>query len=351
MGLDHKALKTIYVEGILPLLVYGAPVWINVMGKESYKSKLIRVQRLINIKTAKAYRTVSHEALCTFTGMTPIEIKIEEVAQIYYATRGNTKDKTHFERGTGVRKWQHPADVIIRVLKEEEEKSPIQIFTNGSRSGRGVCSGVAIYRWGESINTIQCRLNKKCTNNQAERFAVLTALEHVEKIQTTDKIVTIYTDIQRTLDKLQNSNIHTYIVEEIRRKITEMKESEWKITLCWVKAHAGVMGNELADTSAKRAATNKNIPESYNRIPKSVVMKDLEEEIVKKWQRKWTQTTKGRITKEYFPDVSERLKMKLQQTQNFTAIVSGHGKTRDYLHRFKIIEESTCPCGKRGPDS
>ena len=79
---------------------------------------------------------------------------------------------------------------------------------------------------------------------------------------------------------------------------------------------------------------------------KSVVMKDLEEESVKKWQRNSTQTTKGRTTKEYFPDVAESLKMKLQLTQNFTAIVSGHGKSRDCLHRFNIIEEPTCPCGK-----
>jgi len=125
-----------------------------------------------------------------------------------------------------------------------------------------------------------------------------------------------------------------------------MQESEWKITLCWFKAHAGNRGNELADSLAKRAAANKNIPESYKKIPKSVVMKDLEEESAKKWQRKWSQTTKGRNTKEYFPDVAESLKMKLQLTQNFTSIVSGHGKTRDYLHRFKIIEEPTCPCGK-----
>jgi len=75
-------------------------------------------------------------------------------------------------------------------------------------------------------------------------------------------------------------------------------------------------------------------------------MKNLEEESVKKWQRKWTQTTKGRTKKEYFPDVAERLKMELQLTQNFTATVSGHGKTREYLHRFKITDEPTCPCGK-----
>jgi len=71
-------------------------------------------------------------------------------------------------------------------------------------------------------------------------------------------------------------------------------------------------------------------------MTKSVVMKDLEEESVKKWQGKWTQTTTGRTTKEYFPYVSERLKMKLQLTQKIIVIVSGHGKTRDYLHIFKI---------------
>jgi hypothetical protein len=31
---------------------------------------------------------------------------------------------------------------------------------------------------------------------------------------------------------------------------------------------------------------------------------------------------------------------------NFTALVTGHGKTRAYLHRFKLIESPTCPCGK-----
>ena len=73
--------------------------------------------------------------------------------------------------------------------------------------------------------------------------------------------------------------------------------------------------------------------------------RELEEESVGKWQRNWTQTTKGSITKEYFPNVEERLKIKINLTQNLTAIVTGHGKTRAYLHRFKIIQEQTCRCG------
>jgi len=54
--------------------------------------------------------------------------------------------------------------------------------------------------------------------------------------------------------------------------------------------------------------------ESYKRVPKSVVVRELEEESIRKWQREWTQTTKGRMTKDSFPDVAERLKMKINLT-------------------------------------
>jgi hypothetical protein len=35
--------------------------------------------------------------------------------------------------------------------------------------------------------------------------------------------------------------------------------------------------------------------------------------------------------------------MKITFTPNFTAMVTAHGKTRSYLHRFKIIESPVCP--------
>jgi len=54
------------------------------------------------------------------------------------------------------------------------------------------------------------------------------------------------------------------------------------------------------------------------------------EESVKKWQRNWTQTTKGIITKEHFPNVEDRLKMEKNLTQKLSAILTGHGKTKAY---------------------
>ena len=82
-GLKHEALKTIYKGAILPLLLFGAAVWTEAMKYAYNRLKYIRVQRLMNIRVAKALRTTSSEALCVVTGMTPIIIKTEEADKQY----------------------------------------------------------------------------------------------------------------------------------------------------------------------------------------------------------------------------------------------------------------------------
>ena len=90
-GLNHNALKTIYLGGILPILLYGATVCVKAITLNSYRDKNIRVQRIINIQITKAYRTLSNEALWVLTGLTPIAIKIEEMAKLYEFTKGISK--------------------------------------------------------------------------------------------------------------------------------------------------------------------------------------------------------------------------------------------------------------------
>jgi hypothetical protein len=82
-------------------------------------------------------------------------------------------------------------------------------------------------------------------------------------------------------------------------------------------------------------------------VPKSVVESELEAKSVEKWQREWDQTTKGQITKDYFPTVAGRLNMKINITQNLTTMVTGHRNIKTYLYRFKIVDTPTCPCGKK----
>jgi hypothetical protein len=46
----------------------------------------------------------------------------------------------------------------------------------------------------------------------------------------------------------------------------------------------------------------------------------------------------------FFPKVRDRIKLNINVNPNFTAMVTGHVKTRAYLHRFKLVESATCTC-------
>jgi len=76
-GLAYNSLKTVYEGAVVPLMNYGAPVWVGAITKNIYLQKLQSAQRLINIKIAKVYRTISFEASCVIAGVLPIGLVIE----------------------------------------------------------------------------------------------------------------------------------------------------------------------------------------------------------------------------------------------------------------------------------
>ena len=92
-GLKHDALKTIYKGVILPLMLYEAPVWIDAIKYEHNRQKYIRAQRLINLRMAKAYRTISSKALSTLTGTTPKIIRTE--VAVKQSTLGKLEEAKH----------------------------------------------------------------------------------------------------------------------------------------------------------------------------------------------------------------------------------------------------------------
>jgi hypothetical protein len=177
-------------------------------------------------------------------------------------------------------------------------------------------------------------------------MAILKSLLHMTKEHSPNKTVTIYTDIQTTLNSLTNLKIHTSLIDKIRRQVYRLEQTAWTIRFSWVRAHVAIQGNELADTLAKEATTDQDIPICYDKIPKSVFKGELERISVEKWQKTWNETTKGSINKAFFPRVEERLSMKLYTNQALTTILTGHGNIKAYLYRFNIIDSPTCPCGK-----
>jgi hypothetical protein len=113
-----------------------------------------------------------------------------------------------------------------------------------------------------------------------------------------------------------------------------------------VRAHSGIEGNELADKLAKEASEDDKLHIAYNRISTMTVATELKRDGLRKWQIEWERTDKRALCKSLFPMVEQRLELKIPITQELTAMVTGHGKTKAYLHRFKLIDDPMCPCNE-----
>ena len=124
-----------------------------------------------------------------------------------------------------------------------------------------------------------------------------------------------------------------------------MNRTSREVTLCWVKAHVWTLGHELANTLAKKAAANESLTEDYNRIPKSVVTRVCRRRNREEMAKKLDKTHQRKHNERIFPKRRRKFKNENKNHTKFTAIVTGHGKTKAHLHHFKIIEEPTCPCG------
>jgi hypothetical protein len=126
---------------------------------------------------------------------------------------------------------------------------------------------------------------------------------------------------------LKNANNHSHLIEEIKIFST-LDRANWIIGISWVKTLVRIYGNELADQLAKAATRNSDIAVSFNSIPTSTLYSELKEAVIQKWRTDWDKCTKAAITKEFFPNKRYRLKINISINPNFTAMVTGHGRTR-----------------------
>jgi len=172
----------------------------------------------------------------------------------------------------------------------------------------------------------------------------LEITNNIEIADNAPRTIGVYNDSRITIDSLKDASNHNYLIEEVRKQLAILRRTNWTIEFSWIKSHVDNPGNELADRLAKDAASNKNTPVVFDRIPKTTLYKELEDETIQKWQEQWDWCNKAAITKQFFPNVGDRIHRTININPNFTALVSGQGKTQSYLHRFNISQTATCPC-------
>ena len=177
----------------------------------------------MNLLIAKAYRTTSSEALCILAGTTPIIIKAEEAAK-RYVWKGHRANIQKIDREVELNQWSHPADFVNITETNGCDDQTIRIYTDGSKGERGV----VIFIRNELIACHKFKLNHRCSNNQAEQLAIVKVLDLINYLEIADNnpcTIGVYTDSRITIDSLRNASSHNYLIEEIRKKLTNLRSN------------------------------------------------------------------------------------------------------------------------------
>ncbi|XP_062531476.1 uncharacterized protein LOC134201168, partial [Bombyx mori] len=354
-GLHPEVIKLIYTATIEPIVLYAASVWVSAVAKLGVIKQLAAVQRGIAQKVCKAYRTVSLNSALILAGMLPLDLRVREAASLYEAKKGQLLPglaDAEIEQMTPFAEMPHPverADLQIVCLEDQEQVDGNSdydecIFTDGSKIGGKVGAALSIWKGDTETKTRKLALSNYCTVYQAELLALCVATTEVRKSKS--KSFGVYSDSMSALQTITNYDSPHPLAVEARQNIKASLLQGKAVTLHWIKAHAGLKGNERADGLAKEAAENSRKRPDYDRCPISFVKRSLRMTTLEEWNRRYTTGETASVTKLFFPDalVAYRIVRKIQPSNILTQIMTGHGGFSEYLCRFKCKESPSCIC-------
>jgi ribonuclease HI len=87
---------------------------------------------------------------------------------------------------------------------------------------------VEIFSGNELVNKLKYKLHYRCSNNQAGQLAIakaLKALETTDVEENSPRTVAIITDSRISLESIKNVNNHSYLIEEIRERLSKLERS------------------------------------------------------------------------------------------------------------------------------
>ncbi|XP_075972454.1 uncharacterized protein LOC142974177 [Anticarsia gemmatalis] len=356
-GTHPENTRTIYHHVIEPIITYAAGIWGGVVTKKSARKELASLQRGFALKAIRAFRTVSTNAALALAQFMPLDLRILEVHHVEQTRLTNTthllpKD-VKLERPTPVRELLHPA---LRVTKSDmdhqEADETHSIYTDGSKQETGAVGAAFVcFDPGDTEQptiTKKFKLHDSCTVFQAELLAILEACKWAtQKYQNT----IIYTDSQASLQTIADrSNTHPLVTQI--HKIIQTYRGIKQISLKWVKAHTGIIGNEAADAAAKLATQLHRAPD-YSSFPMSYVKHQLRKRSTDLWQTRYTSSEQGQHTKNIFPSLTDIAHFRKHTETHFytTQILTNHGFHKTYLHRFHITPDDCCPCNANTPQT
>ena len=401
-GIDPVAAK-IFKMAILPMILYGSPIWGRVTKLKTHVKKLRRVQRLAAISITGALRTSSTEALLVLAGLEPIESTIAiRGANLYVKAhlRADIREDLQLAKHLAIHdslpyhdtalQWadaearkigwkpdkgeqiaditqfvspekyfdpcvtienKEDADKTARQLCSEINPSKLILFTDASKIGPTGASAIAIVKKSDLDHTFYEIYADKFTPNvsvyRAELQAVSEALNATSNlVQDDTKEIWIFSDSEAALQTiLHYKKASSPTVIQILNQIQAIKTQRVSVKIRWCPSHCGIIGNEDADKAAKAATELENatqLPLNFNDFKRNSI-----QALYNEWQYYWQRESTGRFTYSLLPNVKNSTLQKLatsygRQSKLLFRLILGHIPINSYLYRFKLRPNDAC---------
>jgi hypothetical protein len=211
------------------IMRYGGPAWIAALKTKRNQAKLNSMFRLMAMRVASAYRTISMEAVCVIAGMVPISITLVEDSECY--RRKEIRGVRKLARAESMAKWQQEWDtapngrwthrLIPRISNWVNRKhGEVNFYLTQFLSGHG-CFRQYLHRFGHARSPVcpQCREDEETAEHVVFVCPRFSAIREGLPFLNTENIVEEMCRNEATWNAA--SNAIRQIMLELQRKWRE----------------------------------------------------------------------------------------------------------------------------------
>lgn len=264
--------------------------------------------------------------------------------------------------------WNVPTWVSFTRMKvdySEEEalkfhstahQNSCNLYTDGSvrngLCGSAVVKGLHLY---ERIKTVTVGFERHCSILTTEAMALVYAVRYVYDTMTKRQLPLIFTDSKRLLDQVAKGDkggIEANVFVTLLNLLREVAQAGIRLTIRWIPAHKGIIGNEKADQAARDMTIVGRVPTGKLIVEKRKVIQVLDKVAVERARREYSRgdhrkftwrldgALPGTHTRQLYRNLSSEQGRVLAQAR------TGHNHLNAYRARIKVIESGMCECGK-----
>ena len=244
-------------------------------------------------------------------------------------------------------------DLLARVPVND----PI-IFTDGSAIPNPGPSGAAAVCYPKGISSQPTVLSEPAshasTSYHGELFAIKLAIEFcISRLDLHNfRAVHIFSDCQSAMLSVSSSEIHVShqaLIDSIRTSITNLAKQGIHTNIYWIAGHVSLEPNELADKSAKEAASLAKNQACKGLLSSSIAKAEIKNAINIEWQRQWDRGVSGRNVHELLPLIPKKRLVSTQSRKRGAKVlrlISDHSRLKNHMYKLNLSDSPCCQCGR-----